>query len=159
MKMLLAAALLLAWSLPCVAGELQAFKHGRWQILRQSHAGKPMVVHFWGLTCGPCLSELPDWGKLAQERPNSNLVLIAADPSPVQPAAISATLAKDGLSDTDNWVFDGFSERLRYEVDPHWQGELPRTLLIGADGSVTAVDGVADLAVVRAWLDAREHVK
>ena len=159
MKMSFATALLLAWSLPSVAGEVQAFKRGSWQILRQSHAGKPMVVHFWGLTCGPCLSELPDWGKLAQERPNSSLVLIAADPYPAQPAAIFAALAKDGLSDTDNWVFDGLPERLRYEVDPQWQGELPRTLLIDAGGSVTTVVGVADLATVRAWLDAREHPK
>lgn len=156
MKTLLAF-LLIAWALPCVAGELQPFQRGSWQALRQSHAGKPVVVHFWGLTCGPCLVELPEWGKLVRERPDANLVMIAADPFPVKPAALTATLAKDGLAGAENWVFDGFSERLRFEVDPRWQGELPRTLLIGADGSVRAISGAADLAAIRAWLDAQRQ--
>ena len=31
----------------------------------------------------------------------------------------------------ENWLFsDGFVERLRFEIDPAWQGEIPRTLLI-----------------------------
>lgn len=155
----LAAALLLAWSLPCAAEELQPFVRGSWAALRQAHAGKPAVVHFWGLTCGPCLAELPEWGKLARERPDAGVVIVAADPFPEKPAAITATLAKDGLGGAENWMFDGFSARLRYEVDPRWQGELPRTVLIGADGSMRTIEGVADLDEVRAWLDGQTTVR
>jgi hypothetical protein len=38
-----------------------------------------------------------------------------------------------------------FVERLRYEVDPKWQGEIPLTLLIAADGTTTYLEGVAAL--------------
>ena len=44
---------------------------------------------------------------------------------------------------------------LRYEIDPAWAGELPRTVMIDGDGKTTVLPGVADLARVRAWLDAQ----
>jgi thiol-disulfide isomerase/thioredoxin len=42
-------------------GELHPFKRGSWQEIRRAHAGQPIVVHFWGLTCGPCRVEMPKW--------------------------------------------------------------------------------------------------
>ena len=65
-------------------------------------------------------------------------------------------LQKAGLSDAESWLFsDDFVERLRFEVDPQWQGEIPRTLLIARDGTTTTMEGVADFAQLRAWLDAQ----
>ncbi len=157
MRVILAALLLLACAVPASAGDLQRFQRGTWHSLRQSHQGRPMVVHFWGLTCGPCLVELPAWGRLAHERPDADLVTVAADPYPMQPAALSAALSNAGLSGADNWMFDSFSERLRFEVDPAWQGELPLTLLIGGDGSVQTTVGVINPAQVRSWLDAQKR--
>ncbi len=155
MKGLLAALLLLLALPAAAAAEPQPFERGSWSALREAHAGRPMVVHLWGLTCAPCLVELPHWGELARERPDLDLVLIAADPVPEEPRRAAATLAKAGLAKTESWMFaDRFNERLRYEIDPTWHGELPRTLLIGRDGSVAVLAGVADLDRVRAWLDA-----
>jgi hypothetical protein len=54
-------------------------------------------------------------------------------------------------------------ERLRYEVDRQWRGEIPRTMLIGRDGSITTIEGTADMQTVRirtvktaAWHQAAE---
>ena len=136
------------------AGPL-SFERGSWATLRAAHAGQPTVVHFWGLTCGPCLVELPHWGKLLAERPDLRLVLIAADPLPQEPERVAATLAQAGLGGSESFSFtDRFYERLRYEIDPAW-AELPRTVMIDADGKTTVLPGVADLAQVRAWLDAQ----
>lgn len=130
------------------------FERGSWNKLRTEHAGQPTVVHFWGLTCGPCLVELPQWGKLAAARRDLNLVLVAADPLPQPPDRIEATLANAGLGKIESWSFsDRFYERLRYEIDPSWAGELPRTVLVARDGSTKVLPGVADLGEVRAWLD------
>ena len=38
-------------------------------------------------------------------------------------------------------------------ADPQWQGEIPRTLLVARDGTMTTMEGVADFAQLRAWLD------
>ena len=138
------------------ASEPLAFERGSWEKLRTSHAGQPTVIHFWGITCGPCLVELPNWGRLVTERPDLRLVLIAADPLPQDPERVSATLKGAGLDGSESWSFtDRFYERLRYEIDPAWAGELPRTVMIDREGKATVLPGVADLAQVRQWLDAQ----
>jgi hypothetical protein len=134
------------------------FERGSWAKLRAAHVGQPTVVHFWGLTCGPCLVELPNWGKLLAERKDLNLVLLAADPM-LQPVdQLAATLQQAGLGSAESWTFtDRFHERLRYEIDPAWTGELPRTEMIARDGTVIVMRGVADLSKVRAWLDVQAN--
>jgi len=136
------------------AGDLQPFMRGSWQDIRHTHDGQPMVVHFWGLTCGPCRVEMPQWGALLAERPDLALVTINADLVSNEQASAAAMLTKSGLATAENWIFrDSFVERLRYEIDPQWQGEIPLTMLIARDGGVTTLEGVADLAQVRDWLD------
>ena len=47
----------------------------------------------------------------------------------------------------------------RASIDPKWQGEMPTTLLIAPGGEVTRIAGVADLAQVAGWLDARSALR
>ena len=154
MKTILAALAVLMFAAPADAAERRPFARGSWQTLMQASANKPTVVHFWGLTCAPCLTELPHWARLAQERPDMRLVMIAADPTPGDPKDLSATLDRAKLDKVESWAFaDAFSERLRFEVDPKWRGAMPRTMLIARNGAVTVMTGIADLKTVRAWLD------
>jgi len=132
------------------------FERGSWAKLSAAHAGQPTVIHFWGLTCAPCLVEMPQWAALKKARPDMRLVLIAADPVPQDPERLDSALARFGLDATESWSFtDRFYERLRYEIDPAWAGELPRTVMIDRAGKATVLPGVADLAQVRQWLDAQ----
>jgi thiol-disulfide isomerase/thioredoxin len=138
------------------AAEALPFGRGSWQELRQAHAGQPTVVHFWALSCGPCLVELPVWGALVRERPDLRLVLVNTDRVSEKPERMIAMLDKVGLGAVESWAFaDRFVERLRFEIDPDWRGELPRTVLIGRDGAVTAFSGAADAATVHRWLDSQ----
>jgi hypothetical protein len=101
---------------------------------------------------------MPQWGKLLQERSDLNLVVIDADLVPNQFADASEMLAKTGLTGAENWIFDDpFTERLRFEIDPRWQGEIPRTMLIARDGKIITIEGVADMARVRTWLDSQKQ--
>jgi thiol-disulfide isomerase/thioredoxin len=150
--------LLLAGAFPALADDARPFIRGSWQELRQQHQGKPTIVHFWGITCAPCMVEMPRWAKLAEADRDMDLVLVDADP--VSEAADAPMLAKMGLSKTESWRFaDDFSERLRYEIDPKWRGELPLTLLIGRDGAVRKIVGSADFTEVQHWLDDQEGAK
>jgi len=138
-------------------GELRPFKRGSWQQIRKAHEGRPVVVHFWGLTCGPCRIEMPKWGRLLQERPDLELIAIDADLVPNAAELVTAELAKTGLAGAENWMFaDDFVERLRFEINPRWRGEIPITLLIAADGRTSTIEGAADPGAVRAWLDAQK---
>lgn len=154
MKLVLVLAALLGVVCSAEAAEPLPFERGSWARLRDAHAGQPVIVHFWGLTCAPCLTELPHWAALQATRPDLKLVLIAADPVPQDPERVTATLAKAGLNGTESWSFtDRFLERLRYEIDPAWAGELPRTVMIDRDGKPEVLAGVADLSIVKIWLN------
>jgi thiol-disulfide isomerase/thioredoxin len=138
-------------------GELRPFKRGSWQQIRRAHEGRPIVVHFWGLTCGPCRVEMPKWGRLLEERSDLRLIAIDADLVPNAAELVKAELAKTGLAGAENWMFaDDFVERLRFEINPRWRGEIPITLLIAGDGKMTTIEGAADSGEVRAWLDAQK---
>ena len=41
--------------------------------------GRPTIVHFWGVTCGPCKVELPLLGKFMNEHSGFDMVTISAD--------------------------------------------------------------------------------
>jgi thiol-disulfide isomerase/thioredoxin len=147
-------ALLMLSGSAAIAADLHPFVRGSWKTLRQAHAGKPIVVHFWGLTCGPCLAELPNWTAALKKRADLKLILVDASPFGDEPGEVTAALKKAGLDSQENWLFaDSFEERLRFEIDPRWRGEMPYTLLIGRDGKVTGMTGIMDFKKLDAWLD------
>ena len=132
---------------------LRPFVRGSWQEIRAAHAGRPFVVHVWGVSCAPCRTEMPMWGRLMQAHPQLALVTIHADRVPDESSAMAEMLGSSGLSGAENWWFaERFFERLRFEVDPHWQGEIPMTLLISAAGEITTIIGSAEPEEVVRWL-------
>jgi len=155
--LLLTATLLVAFLAPAgseTPRQLKPFVRGSWQEVLRSHAGRPTLVHFWGVTCGPCKVELPLLGKFMKDNAEVDVVMISADLVPNLPGAARTMLEKAGLGTAENWIFgDGFVERLRYEIDPSWQGEIPRTLLIARDGTVTTIEGSAEIPDLEKWLD------
>jgi len=110
------------------------------------------VVHFWSVTCPPCLAELPDWAKIASEKKSLDIVFVNADPDNDRPRAQSR-IDKAGLSNLVQYGFaNDFVERLYFEADKSWRGELPFTALIGADGALVTATGTIDDSLVADWL-------
>ena len=68
-------ALALLAACPAAAAEPRPFAQGSWQALRQLHRGHPTVIHFWGITCAPCMVEMPRWAELAKTDPWLDLVV------------------------------------------------------------------------------------
>jgi hypothetical protein len=152
--MKLVIALLLSLLPVLSAAAERPFLRGSWAALLAAHHGHATIVHFWGVTCGPCLRELPEWAAFKAAHPGIDLVLVEADPVPETADAAATPLAKAGLGAAESWGFaDPFTERLEYEVDPSWHGELPFTVLVGRDGSSTSLLGAADFAAMVKWLD------
>jgi thiol-disulfide isomerase/thioredoxin len=157
-RYLLSAIFLIAFLAPAPGSEspsdLKAFGRGSWQQVLQSHAGRPTLVHFWGVTCGPCKVELPLLGQFLRDHGAIDVVTISADLVPDLPAATRSMLERAGLQAAENWIFsDGFVERLRFEIDPGWQGDIPRTLLISRDGTIKTIEGSAEIRDLEKWSD------
>jgi thiol-disulfide isomerase/thioredoxin len=160
MKCMTFAAMLLLTNLPAAPAsepsKLRSFERGSWQQLLRSHAGRSTLVHFWGVTCGPCKVELPELGEFMKRNPSIDVVTIDADLVPNSDSAALSMLQSAGLAAAENWMFsDGFAERLRYEVDPAWQGDIPRTILISRNGNVATIEGSAEPSVLQKWSDAQ----
>ena len=140
------------------AQEAQPFVRGSYQQIVSMHAGKPFIVAFWSLTCTNCRDDLAMFGKLARKYRDFDLVLVATD-SPEQNEEIAQTLQHYRLEHAESWVFaDNFAERLRFEVDAQWYGELPRTYFHDAQGHVMALSGTLDHEQTERWIrESRKH--
>jgi thiol-disulfide isomerase/thioredoxin len=130
-----------------------AFDSDRWQEVTSAHKGEPVIVHFWGFTCGNCMVELKDWGTFANAHPGARIVFVNWDRRTATPERITAALSKVGLGDVQSLALgNGFENKLRFAVDRTWMGELPYTRLIAADGTATSFSGSADFTKLADWL-------
>jgi predicted nucleic acid-binding Zn-ribbon protein len=72
----------------------------------------------------------------------------------------AARLEKNGLSRATHYGFsDSFVEKLYYEADKSWRGELPFTVLISTNASRVNVTGALDDPHFVAWLNQLNGVK
>lgn len=150
-----AAFALLLGAAPVQAESLRPFVPGSAAQIRASHSSQPYIIALWSLSCTHCVEELVLLGRLKEKYPALDLVLVSTDTPDEQPA-LADRLAQHRLMGAEQWVFaDAFSERLRFEIDPRWQGELPRSYLVGRDGAARAVSGRLDGQTIEIWLAAQ----
>ena len=138
---------ILAWGLLSSASAKEAmlkpYQKGDWSSMVASAQGKPIAVHFWGVTCPACIKEMPQWGAFIKRYPNAKVIFIQVDD--VSPEMMQKMLNKAGLEKANNYyVSAGFDERLRYEVDPQWHGETPTTIFIDQNGKASRKTGLID---------------
>lgn len=128
------------------------FVQGSMKEVAAAHAGKPFILAFWSLSCVHCKANLEQFGRLLQQHPELPLVLVSTD-TPEENAAIMTTQERYGLENLQTWVFaDSFVERLHFEIDRRWRGELPRTYFYEASHQARAVSGKLDEIETGRWV-------
>lgn len=137
------------------AGEsVRPFVAGSLTKILAERQGKPFVLAFWSVTCTHCPAELKALGKIRKSHPKLDVVLVAADTQEDAPLA-AEMVARFGLGKVDQWIFaDDMPERLRFEIDQRWHGELPRTHFYNRDHRVEVVSGVVPPQRLAAWVKA-----
>jgi hypothetical protein len=86
------------------------------------------------------------------KHPALPLVLISTD-GIAEADAAAALLARYGFSDVEAWMFaDANAQRLRYEIDPAWYGEMPRAYFYPADHRREGVSGALTRERIESWL-------
>jgi thiol-disulfide isomerase/thioredoxin len=147
---------LASWCLasgPLCAATALPFESNSLTTFAAAHPGRPVIVHFWGLTCGNCMAELADWGKFAKRNPGALIVFVNWDRRGANDVQINQALDKAGLESLPSYELGrGFEEKLRFAVDRDWMGELPYTRLIASDGAVSTFSGAADFNQLATWL-------
>jgi cytochrome c biogenesis protein CcmG/thiol:disulfide interchange protein DsbE len=107
--------------------------------------GTPLLLNFWSSTCAPCVAEMPEFQALAT-RADGRVRVVGVDVTDTE-AGAADLLRRTGVT-------------YRNAADPNGQlfatyggTSLPRTVLIGADGTVLAThSGALDAAGLAALL-------
>lgn len=137
------------------AQEIKPFVRGSYQQIVSARQGKPFILNFWSITCSYCKMELSMLKKLARKYPKLDLVLVSTD-MPEEEKLVAEALEKLSLDRAEAWLFaDSYADRLRYEVDKKWQGELPRTYFFGANNEIKAFSGKIGQEEVEQWIKAQ----
>lgn len=139
-KLLVLAGLLLGNN--ALADNLQPFTSATLADIRGEYAGKPYLLTLWSVDCAPCRVDLEKLSEVLQENPQLPIVLVATDPIEMRGEA-GEILEDYGLESIVTWIFDEpFAEKLRFEIDPGWYGELPRSYFYDAAHQATGHSGV-----------------
>lgn len=133
--------LLTAVNAPAQA-EPAPFKPGSYQQILTDHANQPFMLVIWSINCSSCLKDMALLNEIHKSRPELKMVMIAAD-EPSAAGQIQQILEKNELTGIENWAYaDDNAEKLQYEIDPKWYGELPRTYFFDKTHQRTGVSGV-----------------
>ena len=134
------------------SNEPRHFISGSLKEIVTAHGGKPFILGLWSLTCTHCRDELAMLGQLAAKYPRASIVLVSTD-TPDDAADVTTALRGYSLGTAESWVFaDPYTERLRFEIDNKWYGELPRTYLYDGNALRSAHSGRLDLPFLESWL-------
>ena len=130
---------------------LAPYLAGDWKKFSQQYSNQPVVIHFWGVSCAPCIKELPQWGKFLTKDQGVKSIFIQVDNASIENMVRRIKSAK--IEKFDNFYLDGnFDEFIYYEVDKDWHGEIPMTIMIGKNGERQRVLGSIDFKDLNRWL-------
>lgn len=109
------------------AGDIRHFVSGSYQQLLNDHVGKSFVLAIWSVDCPSCLKDMDVLRGFHAEHPEVELLLLSTDELTTLPQ-VQKLLQDKQLAELPNWIFaEEDAQTLRYEIDPAWFGELPKT--------------------------------
>lgn len=132
------------WALADQAA-IKPFNPGSYQQILAASADQPLMLAVWSVDCPSCLKDMEILSKIHEKRPALKIVMLATDDAEALPE-IQRIIDSHKLSGLENWAFASDNpEKLRYEIDPAWYGELPRTYFFDAAHQREAKSGAMTL--------------
>jgi thiol-disulfide isomerase/thioredoxin len=123
------------------AVSLQSFDIGSFEQIVVDKNKQDHLVILWSFDCPPCITELEKISELHQQFPDYQLTLINTDAVDEQ-VRVKKILQRFDLAGLDNWGFaNSDEEKLRYDIDPRWYGDLPRSYFFPLQGKIKRLRG------------------
>jgi thiol-disulfide isomerase/thioredoxin len=122
--------------------KLKPFTTGSYQQLLTSNAGKPLILAVWSITCPSCIKDMAILSAVHEAHPEIKLVMLSTDDI-TEAAEAQKILEKNQLAEVENWMYaEENTQKLQFEIDPKWYGELPRTYFFTKTHKRESVSGV-----------------
>lgn len=135
----------------------KAFGFGSFGELLAARKDEPFLLVLWATDCAPCRQEFALLAEVRAANTGLPMTLIATD-NIQESTLIVDMLEKFGLSDVESWVFaEQNAQKLRFEIDPSWYGELPRSYFYTAEHNRRGISGRLERAAIQEWLDTHVH--
>ena len=132
--------------------ETHSFVSGSLTQIEKAHLGRPFLLMVWSLDCSSCLRELDLLAAQAKRHPEMALIMVSTDELSRQ-SGVEQMLAKHGLDRLESWIFaEDDAQRLRYEIDRTWHGEMPRSYFYNRQHQRTSLSGILTAQHIDAWL-------
>ena len=134
------------------AENIHSFTTGSMDKILSAREGRPFILVFWNLDCQYCPTELEMLSNLKKKyKEELDIVLVATDTLDDVPQ-LSSRVENYGISKIEQWVFASpMPERLRFEIDRRWYGEVPRTHFYNKAHERIVKTGLVDQEFVEKW--------
>lgn len=132
--------------------EVNAFVKGSFTDIQHHHQGTRYIIMFWSEDCAYCGKEFSLFDKVLEHYPKVKLITVATDPF-LDRKIIQQKLESYNLQMTEAWVFaDPVAEKLYFDVEQGWRGELPLTYLFDEKNTKTRSAGLLKGDELMRWL-------
>lgn len=106
---------------------LKPFISGSYQQIVTSNEGKPFMLAIWSITCPSCIKDMEVLNAVHKAHPELKIVMLTTDDI-AETTEAQKILVKNQLTDLEHWIYaEENTQKLQFEIDPKWYGELPRT--------------------------------
>ncbi|OOG55599.1 hypothetical protein B0E48_13255 [Rhodanobacter sp. C03] len=124
------------------AGSLQPLTATEVPTLLQPPTHGERIIALWSLDCAYCEPNLDALASLQRAHPRDIELQLVTTDSIEQHEAIEARLHQMKLTGYSAHAYaEASPERINFLLDPNWGGEMPRVLVIRADGSRLGISG------------------
>jgi thiol-disulfide isomerase/thioredoxin len=103
----------------------------------QKNRGQLVLLNFWATWCVPCVEELPDLVRVANENAGRlTVIAVSIDEEEDIASKVIPFLQKYGAPFSSYIKKTKDDEVFINSIDPKWSGAIPATFIYGADGTL-----------------------
>ena len=133
------------------AYEFMPFDMNTRTVIEKRYIDQPLIISFWSIDCPYCIDDLKKLGKALSKNTNVKLITVCVDGKESAKKA-ERILSQANLPKHEQYQYAEVDEdRLRYNIDPAWYGELPRTYFYDATHQVTPLSGKISNSFLDKW--------
>ncbi len=133
------------------AYEFMPFDMNTRTVIEKRYIDQPLIISFWSIDCPYCIDDLKKLGKALSKNTNVKLITVCVDGKESAKKA-ERILSQANLPKHEKYQYAEVDEdRLRYNIDPAWYGELPRTYFYDAAHQVTPLSGKISNSFLDKW--------